>query len=130
MKRRPHWDDQGRYTGGRRPHWDDDLLEHVAGMAYGELIRDDEWDSVRGWTYAVIAAVEDWQLRQAMVNISTYVMTVGRAEQAEATIQQMRKKHYPCCDPSVQCVMPPRQCRCGQAWPCDTIRILGLDGAE
>ena len=74
----------------RRSHWDDDLI-----VAVGDAIEhaDPTVYPTVGMVNDVIAAVEDWQSCQAMINISasTYAMTVGRAEDAEAAIQRVRE---------------------------------------
>ena len=90
-------------TSQRRPHWDDDLVDAVIDLQYHcvDCMEDDYPDidqrdpdaANKAWAHAIIAAVEDWQSCQAMINISasTYAMTVGRTEDAKAVIQQVRE---------------------------------------
>jgi len=109
----------------RRPHWDDDLITAVCSAAAPEF----EDGPYTLWltsqqVFRIIAAVEDWQSCQAMVNISTstYAMTVGRAEDAEAAIQRVRELHAPYWDVTEMCR------ECSDDWPCGTIRALDGDG--
>jgi acyl-CoA reductase-like NAD-dependent aldehyde dehydrogenase len=58
----------------RRPHWDDDVIKAVA-----DVLEHDDY--IYATTYAVIAAVEDWQAQTAS---DTVRHLVARAERAEA----------------------------------------------
>jgi hypothetical protein len=74
----------------RRPHWEDDLIEAVADMAWGVNPKN-EGGYGRTYfemTYDVIAAVEDWQSRNAIRLVSDLQ---GRLMQREATIQRVRE---------------------------------------
>ena len=91
----------------RRPHWDDDLVYAVI-HEIGVLRPSPH--SLRDTAYAVIAAVEDWQIAKA--GPGKYAITLGviggkylpewiaqsaidRATKAESKIQRVRELHHP-----------------------------------
>ena len=63
----------------RRPHWNDDLIEAVREAALPRNLYSED-------IYAIIAAVEDWQSRNAIRLVSDLQ---GRLMQREATIQRV-----------------------------------------
>ena len=103
----------------RRPHWDDSLVESVI-HAISDYF-DDEYRA-----YAVIAAVEDWQVANARDRV--YLAEPTSAEQA--AIARVRELHgrlevTGLSGPSFVCL------ECYDAeWPCATIRALDGDGDE
>ena len=66
----------------RRPHWDDDLLTAVHAA-----VANDHFYFTTDQVYDVIAAVEDWQSRNAIRLVSDLQ---SRLMQREATIQAVR----------------------------------------
>ncbi|MEZ5119627.1 MAG: hypothetical protein R2686_06965 [Candidatus Nanopelagicales bacterium] len=71
----------------RRPHWDDTLVEAVAAVINQADV--DDYANVHfthSDIYKIIAAVEDWHRDHATLSV-----VYGRAERAEAAIQDARE---------------------------------------
>ena len=105
----------------RRPHWDDDLIEAVSSALENPF--HDEM------VYAIIAAVEDWQVANARDRV--YLAEPTSAEQAAiARVRDLHEKHD-CSRHEHSYCGNDGICRwCLGEYPCPTIRALDGDGDE
>ena len=106
----------------RRPHWDDELVDAVIHEI--GVLRPSP-PPLANTAYAVIAAVEDWQVQHARDKV---VMVAGNpgtyVEGLEATIARVRQLHY-----GYDAMDGLRRCGCcGHPWPCLT--ALALNGGQ